>query len=130
MDGILVLARPKKQAHPGVVDEVIRIEPHPRRGGLGQLALLARRRVARHAIDNWGILTGECALAAAAEAGVAGKEVTPWLLARIEAATGGESLAANRALILDNARVGAGLAVELARSGRSRSRLRCQPSRS
>ena len=54
------------------------------------------------------------ALAEAEATGVAGKEVTPYLLARVEALTGGESLTANRALVLDNARVGARLAVELA----------------
>ena len=54
------------------------------------------------------------ALVQAARTGVAGKEVTPFLLSRIEAATGGKSLEANRALIVDNARVGSRLAVELA----------------
>lgn len=53
------------------------------------------------------------ALAEAAEQGVSGKEVTPFLLSRLEALTGGASLEANRALIESNARVGARLAVEL-----------------
>ncbi len=54
------------------------------------------------------------ALAEAAEKRVTGKDVTPFLLARIEALTGGDSLAANRALIENNARLGARLAVALA----------------
>lgn len=46
--------------------------------------------------------------AAAAEAaalGVAGKALTPFLLKRLHESTGGASLAANRALLIDNARV-------------------------
>ncbi len=56
------------------------------------------------------------ALAEAAEQGVSGKDVTPFLLSRIEALTGGVSLEANRALIESNARLGARLAVALSRS--------------
>jgi pseudouridylate synthase len=43
------------------------------------------------------------ALAAAEEQGVRGPAVTPFLLARVTAATSGESVAANRALLLNNA---------------------------
>ncbi len=57
------------------------------------------------------------ALQEAKDSGVQGKEVTPFLLSRVEALTGGDSLAANRELIRDNARLGALLAVEL--TGRS-----------
>lgn len=53
------------------------------------------------------------ALTEAAEQGVSGKDVTPYLLSRIEELTGGDSLEANRALIESNARVGARLAVAL-----------------
>ena len=49
------------------------------------------------------------------EAGVTGPATTPWLLARVAAITGGASVKANIALIVDNARVGGLLAVELAR---------------
>jgi pseudouridine-5'-phosphate glycosidase len=52
----------------------------------------------------------EQALAEAGAAGVAGKAVTPWLLARVNELTGGESLAANRALATNNARVAAQIA--------------------
>lgn len=47
--------------------------------------------------------------------GIARKAVTPFLLARIVELTGGRSLAANIALILNNARLAARVAVELAR---------------
>jgi pseudouridine-5'-phosphate glycosidase len=53
------------------------------------------------------------ALAEAAAAGVQGRAVTPFLLARLHAATGGRSLEANRALILANARLAARIAVAL-----------------
>lgn len=54
----------------------------------------------------------ERALADAADRGVKGKDVTPFLLARIVELTGGESLEANIALVKNNARV----AGEIARS--------------
>ncbi len=54
------------------------------------------------------------ALSEAVEQDVTGKDVTPFLLSRIEVLTGGESLVANRALIWNNARAGAELAVDLA----------------
>jgi len=57
----------------------------------------------------------EAALAEAAAAGIAAKAVTPYLLARIGAATGGAALAANIALVSDNARLGARIAAALAR---------------
>lgn len=54
------------------------------------------------------------ALAAAEAAGVAAKAVTPFLLSRIGAATGGAALAANIALVRNNARLAARIAVALA----------------
>jgi len=54
------------------------------------------------------------ALAAADAAGVAAKAVTPFLLSRIGAATGGAALAANIALVRNNARLAAHIAVALA----------------
>jgi len=48
--------------------------------------------------------------------GVAGKAVTPFLLERLTALTGGRSLAANIALIEHNARLGARLAAAIAKS--------------
>ena len=60
----------------------------------------------------------EAALVDASAQGVTGKAVTPFLLARVNELTGGNSLAANIALILNNARAAAGIAVELAALGR------------
>ncbi|MDR7333207.1 pseudouridine-5'-phosphate glycosidase [Roseateles asaccharophilus] len=50
------------------------------------------------------------ALAEADHQGIQGKAITPFLLARIKALTGGRSLATNIALVKNNARVGAQLA--------------------
>ncbi len=55
----------------------------------------------------------ETALGEAAAAGVQGKEVTPFLLARVKELTGGRSLASNIALVLHNARLAARLALAL-----------------
>lgn len=59
------------------------------------------------------------ALAAAERAGIRGKAVTPHLLAEIRRRTGGRSLTANVALVRNNARVAAEVAVALARLGRA-----------
>ncbi|MBB5426780.1 pseudouridine-5'-phosphate glycosidase [Paraburkholderia sp. JPY158] len=61
------------------------------------------------------------ALDEAAAQGITGKAVTPFLLARIKALTGGRSLATNIALVKHNAEVGARLALALARSKRGAS---------
>ncbi len=45
--------------------------------------------------------------------GITGKAITPFLLARIKALTGGRSLATNIALVKHNAVVGARLAIAL-----------------
>lgn len=57
------------------------------------------------------------ALAEAAAQGITGKAVTPFLLARIKALTGGQSLATNIALVKHNAVAGARLALALAAPG-------------
>jgi pseudouridine-5'-phosphate glycosidase len=54
------------------------------------------------------------ALAEARQNGVEGKATTPFLLSRIEALTGGASLAANIALVQHNAAIGAAIAVAYA----------------
>ncbi len=56
------------------------------------------------------------AIADAESAGIHGPATTPWLLARVAEITGGASVRANVALIVDNARVGGLLAVELTRA--------------
>jgi pseudouridine-5'-phosphate glycosidase len=58
----------------------------------------------------------EAALAEAERLGIRGREVTPFLLSRVADLTSGRSLAANRALLVNNARVAAELALALARS--------------
>ena len=61
--------------------------------------------VARDAIDR--------ATADAEAAGIHGPDLTPWLLTRIAEITGGDSVRANTALIVNNARVAGRLAVAL-----------------
>ncbi len=56
----------------------------------------------------------ETALAEAAEAGIQAKAVTPFLLGRILALTGGRSLTANIALVRNNARLAGAIAAALA----------------
>jgi pseudouridine-5'-phosphate glycosidase len=53
------------------------------------------------------------ALAEASAAGISGKRLTPYLLARLAEVTAGASILANRALALHNAHVGAELALAL-----------------
>jgi pseudouridylate synthase len=56
----------------------------------------------------------EQALQEAAEQGIAGKASTPFLLARVNQLTGGDSLASNIQLVLNNARLAAAIAVAYA----------------
>jgi pseudouridylate synthase len=56
------------------------------------------------------------ALQEAEESGVRGKEVTPFLLARVSELTHAESRTANVALLVNNARVAARIALALAQS--------------
>jgi len=66
---------------------------------------------ANQAMDRATVDTAiNTALAEAAERGIVGKDVTPFLLARIVDLTGRDSLAANVALVLNNARVAAAIA--------------------
>ena len=57
----------------------------------------------------------EQALKEAAENGIKGKETTPFLLAKVVELTGGDSLDSNIALVLNNARLAAKTAAELAK---------------
>jgi pseudouridine-5'-phosphate glycosidase len=59
------------------------------------------------------------ALAEAQAQGILAKAVTPFLLDRIFTLTGGRSLAANVALVLNNARLGAAIATEIAQARRA-----------
>jgi pseudouridine-5'-phosphate glycosidase len=58
----------------------------------------------------------ERALADVRTRGVTGRAVTPFLLERLRELTGGASVVANRALLVHNATVAAGLAIELERT--------------
>ena len=62
----------------------------------------------------------EAALASADRHGVRGKDVTPFLLSEIVRATRGRSLQANIALVKNNARVAAEIAVAYALAGAAR----------
>ena len=57
----------------------------------------------------------ERAIAEAGEKGIRGKALTPFLLDKIQRLTGGESLESNIQLVLNNARLGAAIAVEMSR---------------
>ncbi len=69
------------------------------------------------------------ALAAAARGGISGKAVTPFLLAELSKRTAGKTLAANLALLANNARFGALLAVEDVRLRTARGASRSRPPR-
>jgi pseudouridine-5'-phosphate glycosidase len=80
--------------------------------GLPGGALIANPIPAEHEIPAAEIgATIEGALADAARQGIAGKAVTPFLLGRIVEMTAGRSLVANIALVLNNARLAARIAV-------------------
>ena len=87
--------------------------------GLGQGGVLVANPIpAAAALDAAAIdAVITAALADAARAGATGKRLTPFLLGRIAAATGGAAVRANRALARANAEVGAALAVALATPG-------------
>ncbi|MSP59204.1 MAG: pseudouridine-5'-phosphate glycosidase [Myxococcales bacterium] len=81
------------------------------RGGV----LIVNPIPAEDALDTGEIREAiSAALASAARGGIGGKALTPHLLASVARATGGKSLAANRALVLNNCRIAARIAVALA----------------
>ena len=59
-----------------------------------------------YAMDD-GVINGaiDQAVAEAEEQGIRGKEITPFLLARVAELTGGDSLASNIQLVYNNARL-------------------------
>ncbi len=81
--------------------------------GLGQGGVLVANPIpADAALDRRDIEPAiDEALARAEQRGIAGKALTPFLLAEIARVTGGASVAANRALALANARLAAQVAV-------------------
>lgn len=86
--------------------------------GLVGGALVANPIPEQYALDPAEIeATISHALADAREGGVRGKQVTPFLLARIHELTGGASESANKELVWSNARLAAQVAVALAEYG-------------
>jgi pseudouridylate synthase len=82
--------------------------------GLGGGLLVTCPIPEEHALPSGTVETAvERALAEAGEQHVSGPLLTPFLLARVAELTEGESIAANRALLLNNAAVAAHIAVAL-----------------
>lgn len=101
----------KLVARADTVDEVACIMKSKWDLGIGGSVLIANPipqefeadpKVINAAIEN--------ALVRASEEGIAGKEITPFILSLVSEATGGDSLAANVALVENNARLGAQIA--------------------
>ncbi|MEL6586476.1 MAG: pseudouridine-5'-phosphate glycosidase, partial [Pseudomonadota bacterium] len=61
--------------------------------------------------------TIDAALKTASEQGITGKDVTPFLLSQLNRHDDGQALAANIALVLNNARLAAQIAVAEAKTG-------------
>ena len=81
--------------------------------GLGGGVIVANPIPALYSMDAATIGAAiETALEAAATAGVKGKAVTPFLLAKVKELTGGESLESNIELVLNNAGLAARIAIE------------------
>lgn len=79
--------------------------------GLAAGVLVCQPVPAAHALPRAAVERHiERALAAAKREGISGKALTPFLLDQVTDASGGDSLAANRALITANARLGAEIA--------------------
>ncbi len=95
------------------VAEIIRVR---RRLALGGGMVVANPIPAEHAMAPVVVDAAiDRAVDEAGRAGIAGKEVTPFLLRRVGELTGRSSLDANTALVVHNARVAAAIASELCR---------------
>ena len=95
------------------VAAIVRCRPDPTRGVLLTAPIPEDDELDAELLD--GVISA--ALAAAEAAGVHGAAVTPFVLARLEAATGGASVVANLALAEHNAAVAAEVAVALVEAG-------------
>jgi pseudouridine-5'-phosphate glycosidase len=83
--------------------------------GLGGGVVIANPIPAAHAMPRAVIDAAIAqALSDAQAQGISGKQTTPFLLERVNALTGGNSLAANIELVLNNARLASAVAVALA----------------
>lgn len=85
---------------------------HVRLGGAGALLALPVNEAVAIPADEFARALAAAETEAAAQ-GVAGAKLTPFLLARLAELTGGRTLAANRDLIVANARLAAEVAVAL-----------------
>jgi len=93
-------------------DEIAAIIRAKRSLNLDGGVLISNPVPAEHAIDSKSIEQNiKAAILEMNKKGISGKEVTPFLLSEIEKATSGKSLAANIALIENNALLGAKIAV-------------------
>jgi pseudouridine-5'-phosphate glycosidase len=82
--------------------------------GLDGGVVIANPIPREHALNRKTMVqVNETAVREALEGGVTGKDLTPYLLSRVDELTGGRSLVANRELMLNNARVGADIAIAL-----------------
>jgi pseudouridine-5'-phosphate glycosidase len=92
-------------------DDIARVMKAQWELGLGGGLVVANPISQAHALPREVVDRAiELALADAHAQGIVGKAVTPFLLARIDALTGGDSLAGNVELVLDNARLAAAVA--------------------
>ncbi len=92
-----------------------RILGNQRALGLPGGVLLCNPLAPEHALPREQVETAiAAAMVDAAAQRVAGKALTPFLLQRVMVATGGDSLAANQALMRSNAKLAAELACALA----------------
>jgi pseudouridine-5'-phosphate glycosidase len=98
-------------------DEIAEIIHRHRGLGIGSGLLIANPIPAEHAVEIEAIVAA--AIADAAKQGIIGKALTPFLLARINDLSHGESLTANIALVRNNAAVAAKIAVALAERNRT-----------
>ena len=86
--------------------------------GLGGGMLVANPIPEEHSMDSEAIGRAiDEAVAEARSRGIHGKELTPFLLAKIKDITGGDSLEANIQLVYNNARLAAGTALALSKLG-------------
>ena len=92
--------------------ELAAVIGHHRALGAGTGLLIANPIPAEFALDLDSVIAD--AIAEAAARNIGGKALTPFLLARINDISGGASLAANIALVRNNARLAARIAIALA----------------
>lgn len=95
---------------PGEVARVLRFRPRQQRGVLLAVPIPAADELDHEEIDA----AMADAVAASERDGVAGSDVTPDVLSRVDSATDGRSVTANLALAENNARVAAAVAARLA----------------